>query len=135
MEQEESEVSKAPKLKKADGTTDFSGTASAVRARINGLNPWPGCRVRWWPAGDESGEAKPLLIRRVVEEAESPETGGEGDGDAPAGTVLAGLRVATGAGVVRLLELQAPGTRVLPAEAFAAGHGLGVGDRLDEWPG
>jgi methionyl-tRNA formyltransferase len=51
------------------------------------------------------------------------------------GTVIAaspseGVRVASGDGVLELLELQAEGGKVLPARVFLAGHPLKAGDRL-----
>src|SRR6478736_990542 len=33
------------RLEKADGVLDFAAPAAALAARINGLNPWPGCAV------------------------------------------------------------------------------------------
>ena len=51
--------------------------------------------------------------------------------DRSPGTVLsadaAGVRVATGEGVLRLLELQRPGGRMLPAAAFLAGFRIEPG--------
>ena len=126
--QDEARVTKAKKLSKDEGTVDFAAagaTAATCRAWINGLNPWPGCRVRWVSAG---GASRELMLRRVVAEG--------GDGVARAvepGTVLPDLRVATAEGVVRLLELQAPGGKQMSAEAFAAGQGLRAGDRLWRW--
>ncbi|MEM1026457.1 MAG: methionyl-tRNA formyltransferase [Planctomycetota bacterium] len=124
--QDEDLATRARKLTKAEGTIDFAAegmTAARARALINGLNPWPGCRVACVSA---SGERRELILRRVEDES--------GDvTDAEPGSLLDGLRVAAGLGTVRLLELQAPGTKQMPAEAFAAGHGLAVGDRLEAW--
>jgi methionyl-tRNA formyltransferase len=44
--QDERLASSAPKLAKADGAVDFNQPATAVRNRIHGLTPWPGCIVR-----------------------------------------------------------------------------------------
>jgi methionyl-tRNA formyltransferase len=46
-------------------------------------------------------------------------------------TGIEGVDVATGAGVLRLLELQRPGGRMLPAAEFLRGHPLKVGT---VWP-
>ena len=40
------------------------------------------------------------------------------------------IRIATGDGVLEVLELQAEGGKVLPANAFLAGHPLTAGERL-----
>lgn len=126
--QDEPLATRARKLTKAEGTIDFAEpglTAAAARARINGLNPWPGCRVRWMQAG--AAEPRELLLRRVVDEANA------NGPDALPGTVLDNHYVAAAAGSLRLLELQAPGTKTMPVAAFAAGHGLQPGDRLEPW--
>ncbi|MEM7576267.1 MAG: methionyl-tRNA formyltransferase [Planctomycetota bacterium] len=128
--QDESQATRARKLTKAEGTVDFAAegmAATRARAWINGLNPWPGCRVVCVSA---SGNRRELILRRVVDEP----AGDADDADsARPGTVLDRLCVATRSGLVRLLELQAPGSKQMPAEAFAAGHGLAVGDRLEPW--
>jgi len=124
VEQDESKATRAPKFKKGDGTVSFEMSAPLVRARIHGLTPWPGCRVTWrGSAGDEHGA---LFIRRVADE---PDT----DARQPAGVVLEGGCVACGTGVVRLLELQAPGGKAMAYSDFVRGHALRPGGRLDPW--
>lgn len=121
IEQDDSQASRAPKLSKADGTVDFDQSADRIRARIHGLTPWPGCRVDWLPRGVDA--PKPLIIGRVRDHVDRSAA-------APPGTVLGDLRVAAAAGTIELLELQAPGTKMMSAEAFARGHGLSPGDVL-----
>ena len=125
LPQNDAQATRAPKLSKADGTTGFDADARVVRCRIHGLTPWPGCRVRWIPA-DGSGE-RDLIVRRVADEPSRHE-------HAAPGTVLDDYRIAcghsTGGGAVRLLELQAPGGRVMNAEDFTRGHGLAPGDQF-----
>ncbi|MEM6552563.1 MAG: methionyl-tRNA formyltransferase [Planctomycetota bacterium] len=115
-EQDESLATRARKLSKADGTVDFDRPASAVRAYVHGLNPWPGCRVSW-----SGGE---LMLRRVKDHPE------EDAGSAEPGTVLPSLRVATAGGTLELLEVQVAGKRVVPFELFQRQGGLSAGDRL-----
>ena len=129
--QDETLASKAPKLSKADGTVDFNNDAHAVAARIHGLTPWPGCRVNWTCRA--TGKTAPLILHRV----NPPEGGLPGalPGPLPAaavpGEVLDDFSVQTASGVVRLLEVQAAGTKVMPVAAFARGHQLAAGDRLE----
>ena len=119
--QDEAKATLAPKLSKADGTVEFDQSADLVRARIHGLTPWPGCRVNC--TSTAGGEPRTLIIGRVQSHPdETP--------DVPPGTVLDHLRVATAAGTIELLELQAPGTKMMPAQSFARGHGLAPGDVL-----
>ncbi|MEM6391858.1 MAG: methionyl-tRNA formyltransferase [Planctomycetota bacterium] len=115
-EQDESLATRAHKLTKAEGTVDFDRPASAVRAHVNGLNPWPGCRVRW-----QDGE---LLLRRVKDHP------ADDAGSAELGTVLPSLRVATSDGTLELLEVQVAGKRVVPFAVFQQQGGLSMGDRL-----
>lgn len=103
----------APKMKKADGTVDFNQPAGAVRARIHGLTPWPGCRVMW--------NEQTLALHRVKS---LPDVAHR---DAP-GTVLDDLRVACATGVIELLEVQPPGKPVMRAADFARGYPLSAGD-------
>ncbi len=126
--QDDTQATRAPKLTKADGTVDFAQPAERVRARVHGLTPWPGCRVQW--RRGKGGEAGTLTLRRVEAMPDVPAVIAQRWPDAEPGRVLDEQLVMTGGGVVRLLELQAPGTRVMPADAFARGHGLGPGDRL-----
>ncbi len=124
--QDESRATHAAKLKKTDGTTGFDAPAAAVAARINGLNPWPGCRVRVTsPSGNDAGE---LLLRRAVPAPEAPEAPDPPEAPAASpGTLLAGGLVATADGAIRLLEVQAPGKPVVPAADFLRGGGLPAG--------
>lgn len=122
IEQDETQATKARKFTKADGTVLFDQPAEMVRARVHGLTPWPGCRVRWIKA---DGEDKGLLtIKRVADE--------RCEQSLTPGTIDEQLRVAcTDGGAVKLLELQAPGGKVMSSEDFARGQGLSVGDRLE----
>ena len=125
LDQDHSLATKAPKFKKADGTVDFSQSAFDVRCRVHGLTPWPGCRVNW--RSKESGEEKVLIIKRV-----DSEVGGSA-GNAKPGEVLEGCEVAVGGGEkIKLLQVQAAGTKVMSAEAFAKGYHLGEGDVLSK---
>ena len=119
--QPEDEVTRAPKLTKADGWLDLRQGAEAVRRRVHGLTPWPGTPVRWRPT---QRSAARLLLRRVAADG--------GPTDAAPGTVLEAGRVAVGHGEsIRLLELQPEGKRSMEIDAFQRGYGLAPGDRLE----
>jgi len=122
--QDEAGVTFTRRLRKEDGRLDFSATAAVLARRINGLFPWPGTFF------DLGGEVIKVGLAAT------------GAGDVPAriapGTVLAGgaeaLEVATGAGVLRLLRLQRPGGRLLPAAEFLRGHPIAPGMVLPSVP-
>jgi len=112
------------RLEKGDGALDFSAPAAVLAARINGLNPWPGCSVVI------SGQAVKLGLADEYHPVN----------DTPhfAGTVLGpdadGLLVGTGGGTLRLRRLQRPGGRMLPAEQFLRGFPVAPGTRLASAP-
>ena len=117
--QDEAQMTYDPMLKKEMGTPDFSQGARRVKGQINGLNPWPCVSV---PMGGE----KLKLMRAATAE-----------GSGVPGTILradakGGLLIACGEGAVRILELQAPGGKVMKAEDYLRGHQMPVGMSLAE---
>ena len=115
--QEHARATHCKKLTKEHGRIDWSEPAIALERRVRAMNPWPGACTRV-PGGAE------LMVwrARVVEAA-----------GAPPGEVLEAARrfvVATGAGALELVEVQAPGKRALPAPEFLRGARLAAGERL-----
>jgi methionyl-tRNA formyltransferase len=115
--QDERAVSFTRRLRKEDGRLDFAATATVLARRVNGLHPWPGTFF------DLDGEVIKVGLAAVGAQ--------EGPVGVPPGTVLAGrgdaLEVATGGGVVRLVRLQRPGGRMLPAAEFLRGRPITAG--------
>jgi methionyl-tRNA formyltransferase len=113
--QEETQATYCRRLTKEDGGLDFGASAAMLAARINGLFPWPGCVV------EISGQ--PIKLGRADFEAAFAPGG--------AGTVLGAdaesLRIATGEGILRLLRLQRPGGKMLPAPEFLRGFPVAPG--------
>ncbi len=130
MEQDHDLATKAPKLSKAVGTVDFDQPCDKVRARVHGLTPWPGCRVNWLCKA--TGQTTVLTLRRVSAVPDlSCFIGLESAGEKPVpGMVGEGYHVMTADGLVRLIEVLAPGTKPMPIADFAHGHRLGAGDLL-----
>ena len=130
QEQDHDKATQAPKLKKADGTVSFDQPCEKVRARVHGLTPWPGCRVNWHCQATD--ETKVLTIGRVASVPDlSCLIGLESVEKAPPpGTVVQDHHVTTADGLVRLIEVQTPGTKMMPIADFARGHKLGEGDTL-----
>ena len=129
MAQEESQVTWAPPLSRADGDLDWSEPAPAIERRIRALHPWPGTRTQ------VMGRPERLKIHPPARPlATLPLPAGSKD-ISPPGTILSasaeGVDVAAGEGtIVRLTSLQAPGKRALDAGAFLAGYSLKRGDRF-----
>jgi methionyl-tRNA formyltransferase len=109
----------APMLKKEQGRIDWTRPAIELHNQVRGLDPWPGAYTLL------AGE--PLKLART-------QPGEETHASAP-GTVLGtdalGVRIACGASVLSVGELQLPGRKRLPAADFLRGYPLPAGTRLD----
>ncbi|WP_144631754.1 methionyl-tRNA formyltransferase [Bordetella genomosp. 13] len=110
--QPEDGVTYAAKLDKAEAALDLAQPAETLARRIRAFNPVPGATLRL------PGLPDPVKVWRAqVLPAESA--------GAEPGRVLRasaqGVDVATGEGVLRLLELQKAGGKRQPAEAFVLG--------------
>ncbi|MGR9114658.1 MAG: methionyl-tRNA formyltransferase [Gammaproteobacteria bacterium] len=107
--QDEALVTYAEKLDKSEAVIDWSQPADQLERKVRGLNAWP--------VAQTSYEDKVLRIWRA--EAIDARIPGE------PGTVRCQgkhLDVATGKGVLRLHEVQLPGGKRMPVEAFLNAH-------------
>ncbi len=105
----------APRLTKDDGRLDWTWPAPVLVNRVRGVTPWPGATA------EVAGEVVKVLAA------------GPGEGTGPPGAVLAirdgqGILVATGEGAVWVRQVQAPGRKAVPAEAYARGRRLPTDD-------
>ncbi len=120
--QDEAQASLAPKLTKAQGRIEWSQPAEAIERLVRATIPWPGASAEW------SGE--PVKVWRAV--AQGPE--GTTAAGARPGTVAhvspEAIGVATGTGLLELLEVQPAGRRRMTGKEFLAGHPVRVGDRF-----
>jgi methionyl-tRNA formyltransferase len=120
--QDDAAASYAPRLTKADGAIDWSASAMDIHNRIRGLHPWP-------HAYTFHGSNRFILHRSRVD---TP------DASALPGTILDAsgdrLIVATGAGALRIVEIQPEGKRALTPRDFLAGHRLAAGERFTAAP-
>jgi methionyl-tRNA formyltransferase len=116
--QDESLVTYAHKLEKAEAAIDWSKSAAEISRQIRAFNPFPVaqsklkddvCRV--WMATEQSAVEKPVMA-----------TPGE------VISIQGSLLVACGQGVLNIMELQAPGGKRMNAQAFIQGHHLKTGD-------
>ena len=117
--QDHARASYAHKLTKAEGTIDWAIPAGRIHNLVRGLQPWP-------LVSAHLGDRRFLLHR----------TGRTGDrSDAVPGTIVeaAGDRLEVVAGdgeVLRILQLQPEGRRVMTAREVLAGRAVRAGDRF-----
>lgn len=104
------------RLTPEDGAIDFYRPARELAARINGLFPWPACRVPL------AGQVVKFGLADAVPGAAAP---GE-----VAGADDTGLLIGTGEGLLHVHRLQRPGGRMLPAAEFLRGFALPAGTVL-----
>ena len=109
----------APLLTRAVERIDWSRPATAVHNQVRGLSPWPGAYCLY--AG------RPLKVWRSEAVATVP------GGGLPGRVVAAddvGAVVLTGAGAVRLTEVQPENRRRMGMGEYSRGYGLTVGETL-----
>jgi methionyl-tRNA formyltransferase len=115
-------VTYAHKVLKHEAWLDFGRAAFALERQVRAFDPFPVACAR---LGAE-------VIRVWRAQAD------DGAVQAVPGTVVAadagGIAVATGAGVLRLTELQRAGGKRLPAREFMAGFPIAAGARFDPPP-
>jgi methionyl-tRNA formyltransferase len=121
--QDAAEATYAPRLTKDDSPIDWERPASVLHNQIRGLHPWPHAQTFL-------DSQRLIVLRSKV--MPQPAAG------AVPGTIVAArgddLDVATGAGVLRIVELQLEGKKPMRARDFLAGHHLPSGRRLSAAP-
>ena len=119
-QQDHSQATLAPLLKKEDGVIDWAMSAMAITNRVRGLTPWPSAytfagKERWtiWRAEAiaEQVNGLPGTVTQVTKDS---------------------VHVATGNGVLVLREVQPANRRRMTVSEYLAGHPISVGCILQE---
>ena len=124
--QDQSQATKAPRLKKTDGAVDWSRSAEQIRNQVRAFKPWPATYTHWVRAG-----AEPL---RILLDQVAVASGMEQCSILQPGQVVLSdgkqLVVATGSGGLSIQALQPAGKRVMEIAEFLRGYAVRVGDRF-----
>jgi len=123
--QDESLSSHAPLIQKSDGQINWARTTTEIINQCRALDLWPGCYSIY--------EENPLKIREIKGLAKTSKSENE---DAPPGTILEadptiGILVKTGDGTALITEIQAHGSKRMPAIDYLRGRRINVGRVLN----
>ena len=121
--QDHSRATLARILTKDDGRIDFHRTATQIRNRLRGFQPWPGAFTTF------RGKNLHIWSAQIVPPESVPENLSPGEVTAVDGLLLAGCGEST---ALDLLELQLEGKKRMTAGDFANGHRPFPGERLGE---
>jgi methionyl-tRNA formyltransferase len=119
--QDDAAATIAPKLSRESARLDFSRPAEEVIRRMQGLYPWPGCRVRICDVEGTELSRLRLVRGRARHEDDSRWEPGE---------ITSVGTIHTGNGAIDLLECQPDGGKPMPMEAYRRGHRWQAGLRM-----
>jgi methionyl-tRNA formyltransferase len=122
-EQDHAASTMAPKLSRETATIDWTQPANAVARRINGLSPWPGCRVALIDARGESIARLTLLRARSA-------SGKIGD-IAPGNLADSGVIATGNTAAVEILDVHPEGKRPMSLHDYRLGHRWVSGLRVE----
>ncbi|HEX7750591.1 MAG TPA: methionyl-tRNA formyltransferase [Bordetella sp.] len=103
-------VTYAAKLDKAEAALDCTQAAELLARRVRAFNPVPGVTMRL------PGLADPVKVWKA-----QALPGGAGEPGSVLNAAAQGIDIATGSGVLRLLELQKAGAKRQPVDVFVRG--------------
>jgi methionyl-tRNA formyltransferase len=118
QEQDNSQSSYAPLLKKEHGIVDWQRTATEIHNQVRGLSIWPGVVTQL--------DGVQIKLHRTT----------VADGNGQPGTVISsgkgGIEVACGQGSLIIKELQSAGSKRMDAASFMAGRPIAVGTGFNQ---
>lgn len=122
--QDDAAATKAPKLRKEDGFLEFAKPAVELAHFICGMWDWPGARCGFSGGRESKGEEVVIARARVAEGLAA---------DLPPGRLDSRLLLATGDGMLELLEIKPAGGRLMTWPDFVNGRHVRPGDRFTQF--
>jgi len=127
-DQDHSQATFAPKLRKSDGFLDFTEPAGALVRKIRGFWPWPGASAAY--VSRQSGKSERVIIA-MAHEMQTPTTKG-----LPPGTLDENLEVICGTNGLKVTKIKPAGSPLMSFKAFVNGRKTKPGDmfgRIDKY--
>jgi methionyl-tRNA formyltransferase len=122
VKQDESQATRAPKMKKSDGFLDFSEPAEVLLRKILGFWPWPGASAFYKSPGTGKQERVVFAKAEVLRMAN------------PSGEILGtldeNLNVICGKDRLQILKLKPENSRQMSFADFVHGRHVNPGDRF-----
>ncbi len=119
-EQDHSEATLAPKLKKSDGFVDFAEPAEVIRRKILGFWPWPGASAIYTSKQTSKSVRVTIAMASVVETSNPA--------GLQAGTLDKDLNVICGQNALRIEKIKPTGSRLMDFADFVNGQHTKPGD-------
>jgi methionyl-tRNA formyltransferase len=119
-EQDDSEATLAPKLKKSDGFLDFNESAEFLARKIRGFWPWPGASAVY--VSKKNGKS----LRVAIATAEQVET--THPASLAVGTLDENLNLVCGDGVLKITKIKPAGGSIMDFKDFINGQQTQPGD-------
>jgi methionyl-tRNA formyltransferase len=119
-EQDHSQATLAPKLKKSDGFINFNETAEVLERRIRGLWPWPGASTKY--LSKKTGKSTRVTIA-TAQLVKTVSTVG-----LSAGTLDENLNVVCGNDALRIIKIKPAGSPLMDFKDFTNGRQTQPGD-------
>jgi methionyl-tRNA formyltransferase len=120
IDQDDSQATLAPKLKKSDGFLDFSESAEALARKIRGFWPWPGASANY--VSKQTGKSERVIVA-MAQKIEASNTEG-----LPPGTLNEYLEVICGENALKITKIKPAGSALMNFKAFVNGRQTKPGD-------
>jgi methionyl-tRNA formyltransferase len=114
--QDESLVTYAHKLEKAESAIDWNKSATEISRQVRGFNPFPVATAQF------NGETCRIWFAKAISNNINQNSTGE------IISLEAGINVCCGSDILQITELQMPGGKRQTAQQFAQGQHLKIGD-------